>query len=534
MTAAETDLTTTSGKLTDLRNRLAETHAPVGEGAVEATHSAGRATARERITHLLDEGSFVEVDALARHRANTFGMEANRPVTDGVVTGYGTIAGRKVCVFSQDASVFEGSMGEVYGEKLVKILELATKTGVPLIGIHEGAGARVKEGVVSLAMYARILNLTTQASGVIPQLAVVTGVTSGVHALIPALADVLVTVDGDTELHLTGPDIASKVSGSEISGQELGGATAQRENGTSHHTATSDVAALDWVRGLLGHLPANNRAEAPRIQAELLSGAIKDNVTETDRELDSLIPDSDAQVYDIHEVISRVVDNAELTELQADYAGNIVTAFARVEGRTVGVVANQPTELAGCIDIKAATKAARFIRTCDAFNIPIIEFVDAPGFLPGTEQEHGGILAAVAKLSYATAEASVGKITVITRKALGGAYVVMGAKDLGADLVFAWPTAEIAVTDAPTAVESIYADKLTRATEKGEDAAELAATYAAEYEDSHINPYLAAERGLVDSVIPPSETRGNIIEGLRLLDRKVLQPLAKKHGNIPL
>ncbi|QGU06572.1 putative propionyl-CoA carboxylase beta chain 5 [Corynebacterium occultum] len=534
MTAAESDLTTTSGKLADLRKRLSETLAPVGEAAVAATHAAGRATARERITHLLDEGSFVEVDALARHRATAFGMEANRPVTDGVVTGYGTVAGRKVCVFSQDASIFEGAMGEVYGEKLIKILQLATKTGVPLIGVHEGAGARVKEGVVSLAMYAKVLALSTQASGIIPQIAVVTGATSGAHALIPALSDILVTVEGDSELYLTAPGIASTVAGREISGQELGGAGVQRDNGTSHHSAESDLAALDWVRSLLAQLPANHRSEAPRLAVEALSGSVRENLTDSDRELDSLIPDSDAQTYDVHEVLTRVVDDGELLELQAAHAPNIITALARVEGRTVGVVANQPTVLAGCLDIKAATKAARFIRTCDAFNIPIVEFVDAPGFLPGTEQEHGGILAAVAKLSYATAEASVGKITVITRKALGGAYVVMGAKDLGTDLVFAWPTAEIAVTDAPSAVESIYADKLSRAAEKGEDVAALAADYAAEYEESHINPYLAAERGLVDAVIPPSETRGNIIEGLRLLDRKVLQPLAKKHGNIPL
>lgn len=534
MTAADKDLTTTSGKLADLRDRLSEARSPVGEAAVEATHAAGRATARERITQLLDTDSFVEVDALARHRSTAFGLEANRPVTDGVVTGYGTVDGRKVCVFSQDATVFGGQMGEVYGEKLVKILELATKTGVPLIGVHEGDGARVKEGVVSLAMYAKILHLATQASGVIPQIAVVTGTTTGTHALIPGLADFVVTVAGDAALYLTGPEVVAQVGGGEVTAEELGGAAVQRDNGTSHHTAASDSAALDWVRGLLGHLPQNNRAEAPRVPTALLSGAIAENISDTDRELDTLIPDSPAAAYDIREVLSRLVDDGEYLELQADFAANIVTALARVEGRTVGVVANQPTDLAGCLSIDAAGKAARFIRVCDTFNIPIVELVDAPGFLPGTEQEHGGILKAVSQLAYATAEASVGKITVITRKALGGAYVVMGSKDLGTDLVFAWPTAEIAVTDAPTAAAEIYADKLTRATEKGEDADALAASYAAGYEDSHINPYLAAERGLVDAVIPPSQTRGNIIEGLRLLDRKVLQPLAKKHGNIPL
>lgn len=529
MTAADTDLTTTSGKLADLRDRLAETHAPVGEDAVAATHAAGHTTARERVTQLLDADSFVEVDALARHRSTEFGLESQRPVTDGVVTGYGTVDGRKVCIFSQDATVFDGAMGEVYGEKLVKILELATKTGVPLIGIHEGDGARAKEGVVSLAMYARILRLATEASGVIPQIAVVTGPATGAHALVAGLSDIVVTVDQSAALYLTGTEVVEKVSGTALSPQELGGSAVQRDNGTSHHTAASDSDALNWVRELLTHLPANNQAEAPRLPA-----AAGQRVTETDLELDALIPDSPAQPYDIREVARRVVDKGELFELQADFAANIVTAFARVEGRSVGIVANQPTELAGAIDLAAAEKAARFIRTCDVFNIPLIELVDAPGFLPGTEQEHGGIVKAVSQLAYATAEASVGKITVITRKALGGAYVVMGAKDLGTDLVFAWPTAEIAVTDAPTAVAAIYADKLHRAAEKGEDTDALTASYATEYEASHINPYLAAERGLVDAVIPPSETRSNIIDGLRLLDRKVLRPLAKKHGNIPL
>lgn len=534
MTAADKDLSTTSGKLADLRDRLSGTRAPVGDAAVESTHDSGRATARERVTHLLDADSFVEVDALARHRSTAFGLEANRPLTDGVVTGYGTIDGRKVCVFSQDATIFDGQLGEVYGEKLVKILELATKTGVPLIGVHEGAGARVKEGVISLSMYARILHLATRASGVIPQIAVVTGTTVGTHALIPGLSDFVVTVDGDTAMYLTGTDVVAQVSGSEVTGEQLGGAAVHRDNGTSHHTAQTDLAALDWVRELLEYLPPNNRAEAPRVPTEPFRGAIADNITDADRELNELVPDSPAQPYDIRDAVARAVDNRELLELQADYAANIVTAFARVEGRSVGIVANQPMELAGVIDSGAATKAARFIRVCDTFNIPVVEFVDAPGFLPGTEQEHGGILKAVSQLTYATAEASVGKITVIVRKALGGAYVTMGSKELGADLVFAWPTAEIAVTDAPTAVADIYADKLTRAGEKGEDVQALTDSYAEEFAADFLNPYAAAERGLVDAVIPPAETRGNLIEGLRLLDRKVLHPLAKKHGNIPL
>lgn len=535
MTAADNDLTTTSGKLADLRARLSETRAPVGEAAVEATHASGRSTARERIEYLLDADSFVEIDALARHRSTAFGLEANRPVTDGVVTGYGTIAGRKVCVFSQDASIFDGTLGEVYGEKLVKILDLATKTGVPLIGIYEGEGARLKEGVVSLAMYAKILYRHTQASGVIPQIAVVTGTATGSHTFAPGLADFVAMVEGQGQLQLTAAEVTTKTTGQEVTAEELGGASVHlQQTGTSHHSTDNDRAALDWVRELLGYLPANNRAEAPRLPVDQLSGPVRDNLSDSDRELDSLIPDSPASTYDVREVITRVVDNGEIFEIQADFAANIVTTFARIEGRSVGVVANQPTVLAGCLDTDAAAKAARFIRTCDAFNIPIVEFVDAPGFLPGRDQEHGGILRASSKLVYAFAEASVGKITVITRKAIGAAYVAMGSKDMGADLVFAWPTAEIAVTDARSAVETIYVDKLRRATEKGEDAEVLAAAYAEEYEESHLTPYAAAERGLVDAVIPPAQTRGNIIEGLRLLDRKVLQPLAKKHGNIPL
>ncbi|MDO5512147.1 acyl-CoA carboxylase subunit beta [Corynebacterium sp.] len=512
MTTTSPDLTTTAGRLADLRARLAEAEAPVGTDAVEATHASGRATARERVLALLDESSFVETDALARHRSTQFGLDAQRPLTDGVVTGYGTINGRKVCVFSQDATVFDGSLGEVYGEKIIKVYDLAIKTGVPIIGIHEGAGARVAEGIVTLSMYSKILARTTTASGLIPQIAVVAGHTAGLHGLAPVFADVVVMVE-DASLHLAAADVVEKVTGQAATPDSLGSATVHgTTSGTAHLSAPTDLDAIGLVQDVVSHLPANNRAEAPRPETETSL-----EITDTDRELDSFIPDADAHVYDVRDVVRRVVDNGELLELQADYAANIVTAFARVEGRAVGVVANQPGVLAGCLDAAAAEKAARFIRTCDAFNLPVVEFVDSPGFLPSQEEEHSGVLRRGAKLAYAYAEASVGKITVIIRKAVGPSYVLMGSKDLGADLVFAWPTAEIAVTEAPAAVEALDGKIDEQA-----------------YADNHINPYLAAERSLVDAVIEPSTTRPQLIEGLRLLDRKVIQTPPKKHGNIPL
>ena len=513
MTSTSPDLTTTAGRLADLRARLAEAEAPVGTDAVEATHASGRATARERVLALLDDASFVETDALARHRSTQFGLDAERPLTDGVVTGYGTINGRKVCVFSQDSTVFDGSLGEVYGEKIIKVYDLAIKTGVPIIGIHEGAGPRVAEGIVTLSMYSKILARTTTASGLIPQISVIAGHTGGMHALAPVFADVVVMVEDGGALHLAATDVGEKVTGQAATPESLGSASVHATtSGTAHLTAPTDLEAINLVKEVVGHLPSNNRAEAPRPETETSL-----EVTDTDRELDSLIPDSDAHTYDMHEVVRRVVDNGEILELQAGYAANIITALARIEGRAVGVVANQPTDLAGCLDSASAEKAARFIRTCDAFNIPVVEFVDSPGFLPGEDQEHGGVLRRGAKLAYAYAEATVGKLTVITRKAIGPSYVLMGSKDLGADLVFAWPTAEIAVTEAPAAVAALDG-KIDEQT----------------YADNYINPYLAAERSLVDAVIEPSTTRPQLIEGLRLLDRKVIQTPAKKHGNIPL
>lgn len=529
------DLTTTAGKLADLRSRLAETQAPMGQAAIDKVHEKGKMTARERIEYLLDDDSFVEIDALARHRSKNFGLDDKRPVTDGVVTGYGTVEGRKVCVFAQDGAIFGGALGEVYGEKIVKIMDMAIKTGCPLVGINEGAGARIQEGVVSLGLYSAIFLRNTQASGVIPQISLIMGACAGGHVYSPALTDFIVMVDGTSKMFITGPGVIKTVTGEEVTQEELGGAsTHMSTSGTSHYTGEDDKDAIDWVRDLLGYLPSNNRSEAPREDVEPMRGAIADNISDADLELDTLIPDSPNTPYDMKDVITHVLDDGEFLEIQESYAENIIVGFGHVEGRSVGVVANQPMQFAGCLDIKSAEKAARFIRTCDAFNIPIIEFVDVPGFLPGTNQEYDGIIRRGAKLLFAYCEATVGKITVITRKSYGGAYCVMGGKAMGADLVFAWPTAQIAVMGASGAVGFIYRKELKAAAEKGEDVQELAKKYEAEYEETLVNPYVAAERGFVDAVIPPSETRGQIIEGLRLLDRKVVNVLAKKHGNIPL
>lgn len=511
-----TDLSTTAGKLADLRARLQETEAPVGEEAHSRRHSAGMMTARERIGELLDEGSFVEIDALARHRASDYGMDITRPVTDGVITGYGTIQGRKVCVYSQDATIFDGALGEVYGEKMVKLIELATRTGVPLIGFSEGAGARVAEGLLPLGMFARITNLLTQASGIIPHICIVAGEASGAHAIAPALADVLVMLENDSALQLTPNDVLTSVSGVAHESTEFAGGPAHaHQSGLCHRVVSDDHEAIRFVQNLFGYLPQNNRAEAPRTDAQIMQGAIAANITPQDRELDGIIPDSINQPFNIGLLIERLVDNGEFLEIQDAFAPNIVCGFARIEGRAVGVIANQPEQLAGCLDSKACRKAARFIRMCDTFNIPIIELVDVPGFLPAKEEEQTGVQARAAALAYAYAEASVGKITVIARRAMGAAYTVMGAKDLGADLVFAWPTAEIAAADARMATTILD-------------------TSEEDYAEKHLNPYRAAELGMVDAVIPPAETRGHIIEGLRLLDRKTITPPARKHGNLPL
>ncbi|UGT53685.1 acyl-CoA carboxylase subunit beta [Nocardia asteroides] len=534
--AGAPDIHTTAGKLADLRNRLEEAQHPMGEAAVDKVHAKGKMTARERILALLDEGSFVELDALAKHRSVNFGLENNRPLGDGVVTGYGTIDGRDVCIFSQDVTVFGGSLGEVYGEKIVKVMDLALKTGRPLVGINEGAGARIQEGVVSLGLYGEIFHRNVQASGVIPQISLIMGPAAGGHVYSPALTDFVVMVDQTSQMFVTGPDVIKTVTGEEVTMEDLGGAhTHMTKSGVAHYVASGEQDALDYVKDLLSYLPSNNRAEAPRHEpSDPITGAIEESLTDEDLELDTIIPDSPNQPYDMHEVITRLLDDDEFLEVQAERAMNIICGFGRVDGRSVGIVANQPTQFAGCLDIDASEKAARFVRTCDAFNVPIITLVDVPGFLPGTGQEYNGIIRRGAKLLYAYGEATVGKITIITRKAYGGAYDVMGSKHMGADVNLAWPTAQIAVMGASGAVGFVYRKQLSEAAKSGADVDALRLELQNEYEDTLVNPYVAAERGYVDAVIPPSHTRGQIVSALRLLERKMVTLPPKKHGNIPL
>ncbi len=531
------DVHTTAGKLADLYRRNEEAVHAGSERAVERQHAKGKKTARERIDMLLDPGSFVELDELARHRSTNFGQEHNRPYGDGVVTGYGTVDGRGVCVFSQDVTVFGGSLGEVYGEKIVKVMDLALTTGRPIVGINEGGGARIQEGVVSLGLYGEIFRRNTHASGVIPQISLIMGANAGGHVYSPALTDFVVMVDKTSQMFITGPDVVKTVTGEEVSFEELGGArTHNTKSGNAHYLGTDEEDAVSYVKELLSYLPSNNLAEPPAFHdtGDSVPGSIADSITDSDRELDTLIPDSANQPYDIHEVITRVLDEGEFLEVQQLYAPNIVVGFGRVDGQSVGVVANQPTQFAGCLDINAAEKAARFVRTCDAFNVPVLTFVDVPGFLPGTDQEWNGIIRRGAKLIYAYAEATVPLVTVITRKAYGGAYDVMGSKHLGADVNLAWPTAQIAVMGASGASNIVHRRTLAAAAERGEDVNALRAKLDQEYEDTLLNPYIAAERGYVDSVIPPSFTRGYVARSLAMLreKRKTLPP--KKHGNIPL
>ena len=533
--ATEPDVHTTEGKLADLYRRNDEAVHAGSVRAVQRQHARGKKTARERIDLLLDPGSFVELDELARHRSTNFGQEGNRPYGDGVVTGYGTVDGRPVCVFSQDVTVFGGSLGEVYGEKIVKVMDLAIKTGRPIIGINEGGGARIQEGVVSLGLYGEIFRRNTVASGVIPQISLIMGANAGGHVYSPALTDFVVMVDQTSQMFITGPDVVKTVTGEDVSFEELGGArTHNTKSGNAHYLGTDEEDAISYVKELLSFLPLNNLSEPPVFNGASPTGAAADTITDADRELETLIPDSANQPYDMHEVITRILDEGEFLEVQQLYAPNIVVGFGRVDGHSVGVVANQPTQFAGCLDINAAEKAARFVRTCDCFNVPVLTFVDVPGFLPGTDQEWNGIIRRGAKLIYAYAEATVPLVTVITRKAYGGAYDVMGSKHLGADINLAWPTAQIAVMGASGASNIVHRKTLAAAAERGDDVNALRAKLDQEYEDMLLNPYIAAERGYVDSVIPPSYTRGYVARSLAMLRDKRMTLPPKKHGNIPL
>jgi propionyl-CoA carboxylase beta chain len=527
----DVDIHTTAGKLADFERRVQEATHAGSERAVEKQHAAGKMTARERIEALLDPGSFTEFDEFARHRSTNFGMADKRPPGDGVVTGYGTVDGRPVAIFSQDVTVFGGSLGEVYGEKIVKILDFAVQNGCPMIGINEGGGARIQEGVVSLGLYGEIFQRNVHASGVIPQISLVMGPAAGGHVYSPALTDFVVMVDKTSQMFITGPDVVKTVTGEDVTLEELGGArTHNTKSGVAHYLAEDEADALDYVKALLSYLPSNNLDPLPALDVATVETVLPDALTDEDLELDTFIPDSANTPYDMHTVIEHIVDDGEFLEVQPLFAPNILIGFGRVEGRPVGVVANQPTQFAGTLDIDASEKAARFVRTCDAFNIPVLTFVDVPGFLPGTSQEWEGIIRRGAKLIYAYAEATVPLVTVITRKAYGGAYDVMGSKHLGADVNLAWPSAQIAVVGAQGAVGILYRKELAAAEDPDARRAEL----IAEYEDTLANPYIAADRGYVDAVIPPSHTRVQVTKALRVLANKRQTLPPKKHGNIPL
>jgi propionyl-CoA carboxylase beta chain len=524
------DLSTTAGKLEDLRRRYHEAVTASGEAAIAKQHAKGKKTARERIEMLLDPGSFEELDEFVRHRSNAFGMDKARPYGDSVVTGVGTISGRQVAVFSQDFTIFGGSLGEAAGNKIIKVMDLAIATGVPLIGMLDSGGARIQEGVIALGKYGEIFKRNTMASGVIPQISIIMGPAAGGAVYSPALTDFVIMVDKTSNMFVTGPDVIKTVTGEDVGMEELGGAlTHNKTSGVAHYLASDEEDAIDYARTLLGYLPENNLAEtvayAPTQDLE---------VTDEDRALDTLIPDSPNQPYDMHAVIEGIVDEAEFLEVQALYAPNIIIGFARIDGRSVGIIANQPQQMAGTLNIEAGEKAARFVRFCDAFSIPIITLVDVPGYLPGTDQEWAGVIRRGAKLLYAYAEATVPLITVITRKAYGGAYIVMGSKQLGADINLAWPTAEIAVMGGQGAVNILFRDKIKEAEASGADVNAVRAKLAAEYTYNVASPFLAAERGELDGIIEPSATRIAVVKALRALRTKRSSLPPKKHGNIPL
>jgi propionyl-CoA carboxylase beta chain len=511
-------------RLEELRRRHAAAEAGGGEERKQRQHKEGKLDARERIDLLLDEGTFEELDKLVRHRCRDFGMDEQVIDGDGFITGHGLIHGRQVFVFAQDFTVFGGSLSETNAQKICKVMDLALKTGVPVIGLNDSGGARIQEGVVSLAGYADIFLRNTLASGVIPQISAVMGPCAGGAVYSPALTDFIFMVDKTSHMFVTGPDVIKTVTHEDVSKEKLGGAvTHNTQSGVAHFLATDDAECLRSVRELLTFLPQNNMESAPR-------GASSDPADRQDRELDSIVPAESNLPYDIKDIIHRIADGAYFYEVQEHFAKNIVVGFARMDGRPVGIVANQPAFLAGCLDINSSTKGARFVRFCDAFNIPILTFEDVPGFLPGVDQEFGGIIRHGAKLLYAYAEATVPKITIITRKAYGGAYCVMGSKHLRTDINLAYPTAEIAVMGAESAVNIVYRRDLIAA----EDKATVRQQKTDEFRDRFANPWVAAERGFIDDVIEPHETRPKVIKALRMLENKVDTMPKKKHGNIPL
>jgi len=521
---AAPDERTVEDRIEELRARRAAALTPSGPEAADKQHDKGKLTARERLDILIDRGSFVETDPFTVHRSHDFGMDQRKPPGDGIVTGYGTIDGRKVFVASQDFTVFGGSMGEVVAQKVCKVMDLALQTGAPFIQINDSGGARIQEGAASLAGYGYIFERNVRASGVIPQISVIMGPCAGGAVYSPAITDFTFMVKETSHMFITGPDVIKTVTGEDVTMEALGGAmTHATQSGVASFIGEDDEEVLTRVRYLLSFLPSNNLEDPPAY-------ATTDDPERVTDALTHLVPDRAAEAYDMHEVIRYVVDEGEFLEVFPLWAANIVTGFARLDGRSVGVIANQPKVLAGTLDIDASEKASRFVRFCDAFNIPILTFVDVPGFLPGTTQEYNGIIRHGAKLLYAFAESTVPRMTVITRKAYGGAYLVMNSKHLRSDVSFAWPTAEIAVMGAEGAVNVVFKKEI----EAADDPADRRAELITEYRDKFSTPYAAAERGFIDDVIEPAETRPRLIKALRMLSTKREAVPARKHGNIPL
>lgn len=512
-----------SKNIEELNKRIQQAHLGGGQKRIDKQHEKKKLTARERVNYFLDEGSFEEIGILVTHRTTDFGMDKQHFYGDGVVTGYGTVNGRLVYVYAQDFTVFGGALSETHAEKICKVMDHAVKVGAPIIGLNDSGGARIQEGVRSLGGYADIFFRNVQASGVVPQISAIMGPCAGGAVYSPAMTDFTIMVQDTSYMFVTGPNVVKTVTNEEVTSEELGGASAHStKSGVTHCTAANDIECLEQVKRMLSYMPQNNQE-----QPELLPFELGEELR---TELDNLVPENANKPYDMHEVIKGIIDDDSFFEIHKDYATNIIVGFSRIGGRSVGVVANQPMSLAGVLDVDASKKAARFVRFCDAFNIPLLVLVDVPGFLPGTDQEWNGIILHGAKLLYALSEATVPRITVITRKAYGGAYDVMNSKHIGADLNFAWPTAEIAVMGAKGASEIIFRKEIAEA----DDAAAKLLEKEAEYADKFANPFKAAQRGFVDEVIMPRDTRRKLIKAFAMLENKeVLRP-KRKHGNIPL
>jgi propionyl-CoA carboxylase beta chain len=510
-------------KLSRLKDKIAEAQLGGGQNRIDKEHKKGKLTARERVHFLMDPGSFEEIGMLVTHRSRSFGMEKQQIPGDGVVTGYGTINGRLVYVFAQDFTVFGGSLSETHAEKICKIMDLAMQNGAPVIGLNDSGGARIQEGVKSLGGYADIFYRNVTSSGVVPQISAIMGPCAGGAVYSPAMTDFTVMVEGTSYMFVTGPNVVKTVTNEEVTAEELGGASAHAtKSGVTHLTASNDIDCIEKIKRLMGYIPQNCEEKTPRVPFEM-----RDEIRE---ELNGIIPDSSNQPYDMRDVVSGIVDADSFLEIHKDYADNIIVGFARIAGRSIGIVGNQPMSLAGVLDVNSSKKGARFVRFCDCFNIPLLVLVDVPGFLPGTDQEWNGIIVNGSKLLYAFSEATVPRVTLITRKAYGGAYDVMNSKHIGADMNYAWPSAEIAVMGAKGASEIIFRKEIAAA----DDPEAVLSEKEAKYQEMFANPYRAARRGFIDEVIEPKFTRRKLIRAYEMLENKVAHLPKKKHGNIPL